>query len=259
MRRGLQRVAALAAAAAWSAGCGGPSERAAPPRSFAVGVHQVTLALPAELQHVDQGKRHLLRHGELKLVIEDLGPVGRRGLRREIERVRELWRRGLDREARTAMAMIPVPPEHFTSAEQRTGFWSAWHEVTSAPEGLAPAAAEPRFDRLLAAIDGLAERPVDAAIDDLLRRMGEDERRDVAWRRSRLLDGRPSWEVETWNRLSHDWPRRFAIVIDDGYALALHTGEVPYPEARPTLELLLRSLRIAPRAAQSTGERRSSA
>jgi hypothetical protein len=227
-------------------------------QEFDVGVHRVSVATHPGWQHVDQGRRHLLRHEEVQLVIEDLGPAGREGIRHEIERARALWHRGQDREARTLMAMVPIAPEHFVTPAQGHAFWNTWHEVSGAPENLDAAEAEARFDRLLDAVATLRDRPAADVIDAALRTMGEDQRRGVASRRQERLDGLELVVIETWNRLSHEDRRRFAILIDAGYTLALRTDRGPWPAAAPAFESTLRSLRIARPAQSAGGERRSS-
>jgi hypothetical protein len=227
-------------------------------QDFAVGAHRVSIAMPSGWQLVDQGGRRLLRRGDLQLVLEDLGPLDRRGIEREIERVRALWRRGEDREARSAMAMIPVAPELFATPEQARAFWETWSDLAHA-EGLAAADAEPRFDRLLDAVAGLKTRSDAQVVDAALAAMGEDRRRAVASSERRGSGRQSPFLVMTWNRLSHDDRRPFAVWIDDGRPLALRIERVAQPEAERAFESVARSLRIETVApVDSAGARRSS-
>lgn len=222
------------------AGCAKPVTR----QAFDVGVFQVSVATGPDWRHVDQGRRHLLRHDPVQLVIEDLGPVGRDGIRREIERARTLWRRGQVGEARSVMTMIPVASELFATPEHRRAFWDTWNEVSSAPDDIDAVAAGERFDRLLDAVAALRERPADQVIDDALATMGEDQRRRVAWRQRRMVSGRDAVVIQTWNRLSHDHPRRFALIMDSGRLLVLRTEQGPWQPALVAFDPVLRSLRV---------------
>ncbi|HKQ56886.1 MAG TPA: hypothetical protein VJY35_03370 [Candidatus Eisenbacteria bacterium] len=254
----MRRLVILVMAATLLAGCAPQAIR----RTFDVGEHRVSMAARPEWRFVEQGRRLLMRHGQVGLALEDLGPRGRAGIRAEIERARTLWRGGQDREARTRMTMIPVPEVLFAAPEQRRAFWETWHEVSGAPEGLDPTLVEGRFDRLLDAVETLRERPADELVDDALLEMGEDERRSVASRSRRTVGGRGVIVVVTWNRLSHDGARRFAFVDHDGRILVLRTGAVAGTLAGAAddraFESVLESLRIEPAAAQSVaGGRRS--
>jgi hypothetical protein len=238
-------------------GCGRQAEVMR--QEFRVGVHQASFTSRVTWQHVDQGDRHLLRRGEVELVVQDLGPVGRDGIRREVERARVLWLAGKVGEARTALRMIPVSQEHFKTPLHRTEFWEAWAEVSRAPDYLDTVAVDLRFRRVFEAVDSLRSRTVDALIADALKVMGEDRRRSIAGKVRSNLDGREVWVVETWNRLSHVNRERFALVLDDGYLLVLRTGRGPWPNASRDFEEVLKTLRIAPRNQSGVGVRNSSA
>ena len=238
-------------------GCGRQAEMVR--QEFRVGVHQASFTSRVSWQHVDQGDRHLLRRGEVELVVQDLGPVGRDGIRRELERVRALWLAGKSGEARTAMRMIPVSQDHFKTPLHRTEFWEAWSEVSRAPDRLDTVAVELRFRRVFEAVDSLRSLTVDALIADGLKQMGEDRRRSIAGKVRSNLNGREVWVVETWNRLSHVNRERFAFVFDDGYLLVLRTGRGPWPNASRDFEEVLKTLRLAPRNQSGVGARNSSA
>jgi len=230
----------------------------APRQVLVVGAHRVSLVVPEGWHEVDQGRRHLVRRGELQLVIEDLGPLDRRGIRRETERARALWRRGEDREARSAMAMIPVAPELFITARQRQAFWETWSALASASPGLEIADAEQRFDRLLDAVAGLKALPDFAIVDAALVAMGEDRRRALASSERRGSGRQAPFLVVTWNRISHDDHRRYAIWIDDGRPLALRTEGRDQPEIDRAFDAVEQSLRIETVApVDSAGARRS--
>jgi hypothetical protein len=225
---------------------------------LAVGVHRISLEVPPGWQEVDQGRRRLLRRGELQIAIADLGPLDRRGIRREIERARALWRRGEDREARSAMAMIPVAPQLFVTAQQRRAFWETWSALASASPDLEIADAEQRFDRLLDAVAGLKALPDFAIVDLALVAMGEDRRRARASSERRGSGLEAPFLVVTWYRISHDDRRRYAIWIDDGRPLALSTEGRDQPEIDRAFDAVERSLRIETAVpVDSAGARRS--
>ena len=228
-------------------------------QEFRVGVHQASFTSRVAWQHVDQGDQHLLRRGEVELVVQDLGPVGREGIRRELERACALWLAGKVGEAHTAMRMIPVSQEHFNTPLHKTEFWETWSEVSRAPEYLDSVSVELRFRRVYEAVDSLRSRNVDALIADALKVMGEDHRRSIAGKVRSNLNGREVWVVETWNRLSHENRERFAFVFDDGYLLVLRTGRGPWPNTSRDFEEVLKTLRIAPRNQSGVGVRNSSA
>jgi hypothetical protein len=248
----MSRGVVVAALVLVTGGCAREAVREA----LSVGAHRVSLAVPSGWQVVDQGRRRLLRRGELELVIEDLGPLDRRGIQHELERVRRLWRNGEDREARSAMARIPVAPELFSTVEQRRAFWDDWSALSTASRELEAADAERRFDRLLDAVAGLRAIGDDAIVDAALTAMGEDGRRAVASREP-PVDPRDPVRVVTWNRVSHGDRRRFAIWIDAGRPLALRT-ERDQPDADRAFDSVARSLRIETAApVDSAGARRS--
>ena len=242
---------ALLASLGLACGC------AAPPRQeFEVGVHRLSMVTPAGWQHVDQGRRHLIRRGDARLVIEDLGPRTREGIRDEIQKARERWRAGSDGEGRTVMRGIEVAPRLFESADQRQAFWSIWHAVAGSRDF---DSADLHFDRLLTAIDGMRELSLDEIVDDALQELGEDQRRSRASLEPRSLDGRNGAFVVTWNRLSHADPRTFAIFVNRGRVLALRVEDRFSRPDESVLEDVLESLGIVEPADQSgVTERRSS-
>jgi hypothetical protein len=88
--------------------------------------------------------------------------------------------------------------------------------------------------------------------------MGEDRRRALA-SSEHLGSGLQSpFLVVTWNRISHDDRRRYAIWIDDGRPLALRTEGRDQPEIDRAFDGVERSLRIETAApVDSAGARRS--
>ncbi len=235
----------LCAASVLAVGCGARPQVS---QEFTVGVHRVTVVADEPWQHVDQGRRHLMRGEEFTLVAQDLGAVGREGIRHEVTRALTLWLRGQSDEGRTAMGMIPVSPEHFEAPDHRREFWLAWREASDTPSYLDTIEVRIRFRGLFEAIDGLRPRSLDAIVASGLRALDEDERRAIARQEPLKVDGRPGLWVETWNRVDHGNPRAFGFVLDDGYLLVVMTDRAAGPDALPALRATVESLRIAQRS-----------
>ena len=192
-----------------------------PPRSFTVGAHRISARAPAGWETLDRGREVLFRKGDAQVALRDLGPVGPHGIHRELERACELWRSGRERDARWRMRLVPVPPERFGTPAQRDAFWAAWHEVAGTPEGSGFAAVEVAFDRLLESVDSLKTLDVAELSPLALGDVDDQQRREVAARRPASVDGRDTVVLDTWDRMSHERRSRVALILDDGYLLAL--------------------------------------
>jgi hypothetical protein len=62
------------------AGCARPT----PTKTVTVGHHRVRFVAPAEWEHLDQGRQQIFRQMDVAVVLEDLGPADREGLKRDI-------------------------------------------------------------------------------------------------------------------------------------------------------------------------------
>ena len=78
-----------------------------------------------------------------------------------------------------------------------------------------------------------------------LKKLSDDERRQVKSRRPFLLDGHEAMEIETWNRLDHTWPQRFLFVRADDDVLALHTPRLADDETVKAFESIRDSIHLS--------------
>lgn len=217
--RGVPLVVALLPALL--AGCG--SREA--PRAFELGPHRGQLHVPSGWVVLDQGRQWRLRKGDAELVLQDLGAAGPEGIRREVERARELWREGRVDEARWRLRNVRAPRELFAAAVDREAFWAAWAAFLDDKARVVPyPEIDPAFSDVLARVDALPPPDLPALSDGGLRMLGHDQRRDVKSRQTLKVGGRDALDVETWNRLSHANPQRFLFIAHDGYLLALYTA-----------------------------------
>ena len=195
------------------------------PRAFELGEHRGQVRVPAGWTALDHGRQWRLRNREAALVLQDLGAAGPPGIRREVERARELWRRGGVDEARWRLRNVPVPRELFPTAAERETFWAAWSAFFGDPARVVPyAEIDSTFSDVLARVDALPPPDLPALADAGLKALGHDQRRDVKSRQALKVGGRDALDVETWNRLSHANPQRFLFIAHDGYLLALYTA-----------------------------------
>ena len=238
--------ALLTLALCWAAALGACSPR--PVRhTFTLGAERVSVATPAGWEIVDRGSAVILRKADMELRLETIGAVGPVGIRREVESARRLWREGRGQDARWRLRTVRVPDAMFASTEQREAFWAAWSEVSN--EGADYRTAESGFEHVLSSVAGLPPMEPDALADAWLAHDDPDRRRDVAQRRARTVDGRPAIVIDTWLRFDHTQRRRIALVFDNGYALALQTGQGafgpgPFAPQALMVDLILRSLRF---------------
>jgi hypothetical protein len=221
-----------------------------PPQRFDVGSHHVLVAPPAGWDVFNHGSQILMRNGEAQLSLTDLGPAGPRGIQRELERARELWREGKDKDARWRLRTIPVPDEAFENRAQRQAYWDAWHQVADAPEGASLGEVEVSFDSLTARTAGLAGDDFETVVRWGLAKI-QDQRRDVGPRRTFSLDGREAVVLRTWGRSGHGDPRRVAMFSNDGYLLALAIDRGLSQLTEPAFDATLASLGFADSAAAS--------
>lgn len=241
-RHGAWLVAVLAALAA----CGARDA----PRTFVVGEHRVSVRIPAGAEVLDQGRQVRLRAAGGELVLQDMGPAGPLGIRREVERAQELWRTGRVDEARWRLAGVPLPSEIFAGPADERAFRATWRGLTSeASRTLAYDAIAPRFVEVLGAIAALPERALPELADAGLAVLGHDARRDVKARAPVSVGGNDALDVETWNRLAHTSPRRFVFVRNDDFLLALYTETDVDADAAKEFVAVRDSLQFPPAAA----------
>lgn len=224
------------------AGCDSPEA----PRAFELGPHRGQVRVPSGWSVLDHGRQWHLRKGEAELVLQDLGAAGPQGIRREVERARELWRADRVEEARWRLRNVVVPRELFPTAVGREAFWTAWSAFFADPATVVPYAdIDLAFSDVLARVDALPPPDLPALSDAGLTALGHDQRRDVKSRQALKVGGRDAVDVETWDRLSHASPRRFLFIAHDGYLLALYTARQADAEVLKAFASLRDSLHFA--------------
>lgn len=230
------------------AGCGRPPER----RQIEVGEHRLSLEPPPGWRHLDHGRKQLYRRDDAQIALVEIGPVGRTGIRREVERALALGLEGRGKDAAARLGRVRVPDDLFDSLEQRNEFREAWSTAAATADAPADTASvHAAFDRLLAEVDRLPELDLEASLPQALRDLGEDRRRDVAETRSVRLGGRDALAVDTWYRLTHQDRRHYVLVFDDGCLLALRADRGGPAGTTRALEAVMRSLEFAGAAADS--------
>ena len=238
--------------AALLSGCG-PREA---PRAFEVGEHRGRLAVPAGWEALDHGKALRLRNGGGEIALQDLGPAGPQGIRREVERARDLWQAGRVEEARWRLRNVPVPPDLFASVAARDAFWSAWSGLSSDSAKDTPfGEIEAVFAEVLGHVDTMPLRDLRALADAGLAALGHDQRRDVRSREATKVGGRDALLVDTWNRLSHTGLQRLLFVPNDGYLFALYTAPQADAESAAAFDSVRASLQFAPVGAAASERR----
>ena len=84
------------------------------------------------------------------------------------------------------------------------------------------------------------------AFDDLMQlkmhNLGFTEQREVSRRRTLHVEGRMFRIIETWDRLSHNHPRRFAFVLNGDSLLVLHTRPGDFSRAARALDEILNTI-----------------
>ena len=93
---------------------------------------------------------------------------------------------------------------------------------------------------------------IDEAIPVMLKRLGHDSQRDVASQKRAVFNDQEVIIVDTWDRLSHLYPKRFAFIYDGNRVLVLHTWFGQYDEMEEALAVMIASVRILKAAPDTT-------
>jgi hypothetical protein len=213
-----------------------------------LGEHHLSLRVPEGWRVLSFGREVRVSRGNVVLTLGDLGPAGPEGIQHEVERARTLWKKGQLRDAQWVLKTVPVPDELFGTLVERTAFWAAWSEVTSAGEGANPDAVDEAFERIRENVAAIQRPDPQVLAGTVLEKIEPRARRDVEASHLRLVSGREAVVYRTWDRLTHRHPRRVAIVFDGGYALKLDTEAGSILRAGPVFQGLLDSLRFSPPA-----------
>ena len=221
----IPRLVLIAAALVIASACGNRDARAglAADKEFEFAAHRVRAAVPGNWSVLDQGRQKRLRNGESEIVLENLGPADPDGVRREVERARDLWKAGQSGEAQLALNNLHAPAELFPTAEDNRAYQVVRARLAVYREERPFETVAADFVELLGRVSELPARTADQLAEWGLTQLGHDQRRDVKSRRTLTVDGHDAVEIETWSRLDHTYPQRFLFVADSGDLLALHT------------------------------------
>jgi hypothetical protein len=74
------------------------------------------------------------------------------------------------------------------------------------------------------------------------RRLGEDAQRDIASRTSLQIGDREAVVIDTWDRLSHQWRKRFCFVRGKGPLLAIFMMQGEFEDLQPVFDELIASV-----------------
>ena len=104
-----------------------------------------------------------------------------------------------------------------------------------------------RKERTLISIERIKWRgdDFDEAISNGLKNLKEGEQRDEASRTRLTVGGKDAVLVETWDRLSHNWPRRFLFVWSGQDFVVLYTMAGAVEEAEPVFKAFTASFAFA--------------
>jgi hypothetical protein len=212
------------------------------PEELQVGVHHITLVPPAGWLHADHGREHLYQRDLAKISILDLGAVDPDGFKREVEAARALWRSGQNEVAANRLWRLPVCRNILVDREFHETFVARVSDVTPGGAILDSLQTELGYADMIALLEALPEPSVEELVPAALAELGYDERRDIASLRPIVIGGRPGLQVDTWDRLSHQFPKRYALVLNGGYLLVVRTAYGPFEECEPAFDRIVASL-----------------
>jgi hypothetical protein len=202
----------------------------------------------------DVEQRALDRKGELptkniaEVRLRDLGPVTPAGMQQAVAAARDLWRDGHVADAKALLRSAPLRSELLPSLAPPSDFARAWSRLRHAPEstpydnvaadlaaiiaglGAAPPPALsavvdwglPRVDATrLSSLWQLQGGKFDGEENDANAGRPDARRRDVVWRKTMQVDGREAEEIETFDNLTHAFPRRLLFLVNDQHLLVV--------------------------------------
>lgn len=244
-RRAAARRAFLIAVLSTSvAGCSAGKPAAT---TIQVGHHRLRLEPPPGWEHLDHGREQLFRNGETQLRVADLGPATRQGLVSELREAQALWLAGRRGDALQRVRSLHGPPIRFLPWRERADFWKPWTDVTYVASTADSAELGLAFDALIRAAEDLPETPVAELTEYVLHRAHDADRREIGRRDSIEIHGSRWLVIETWDRLSHLYRRRVAILDHEGYLLELVTDRGVFEQMSGAFDSLLASIVVDPR------------
>ena len=91
---------------------------------------------------------------------------------------------------------------------------------------------------------GRARRTValEDRFEDLLKLLGHDSRRDIESVEKAMIHDRDVVQVDTWDRLSHDYRQRYAFMENDGRVFVIWTSRGRLKDSEAAFKIVLDSL-----------------
>lgn len=83
---------------------------------------------------------------------------------------------------------------------------------------------------------------LDLALERAMVKLREDGRRENAWRDTLEINGRRARLVHTWDRVSHQYPRRYLFVENDRSLLVIYTQSGQYEKMETAFNELTASI-----------------
>ena len=210
--------------------------------SLAIESHTFSVRVPSDWEHIDYGRKHTFRIDRANISFEDLGPVGRLALIHDVEEARRLWRNGQTDEARIRLDRLPVHATHLPDSRQYQSIVDAITVVLHSMEKPGPAYGEAAFRELLARLSTVTDPAIGELLEEGLEAWDYDMQRDIAWRQTTKIDGRPALILQTWDRLSHLYPKKHALLLNDGRLLSLDTEFGTFGDQQGEFDQLLGTL-----------------
>jgi hypothetical protein len=103
-------------------------------------------------------------------------------------------------------------------------------------------------------IDRISIEEAGGAPDKALRRLGEYERRDIASRTPIQIGSQEGLIVDTWDRLSHQYRKRFCFVQGNGPLLVVYMKQGRFEDLQPDFDALVASIAFADSTTQAVGD-----
>jgi hypothetical protein len=86
---------------------------------------------------------------------------------------------------------------------------------------------------------------VDLALERAMVKLREDGRRENAWRDSLQINGRDARLVQTWDHVSHQYPKRYLFIVNNSSLLVVYTQSGPFELMEAAFTELTASLAFA--------------
>ncbi len=211
-----------------------------------VGVHNVAFDAPQGWQHIDEDTRHQFKNGLAQIFLNDSGPVSAEGFQREIERAREVYRRGELGRANDILNALRLRTSFPSVAH-----WKPFAESLNRARGLGTGRSRPdpdiierAYTEILVQIAALPKRDIETLAIEALAEYEPLDRRTISAQRAMIVDERSALLIDTWDRLNHIQPMRYIFVLSGGNFLIVRTGLGTFSDIEPTYENLVATLRF---------------